>query len=759
VIILMILALPAMSQNTKGDRPQGGGGQKRENRFRPFKKKNKQAQPNYNRAQSSGVSRASSARRSSKPGKTKVYRQPGNTVTNPGDRQKAWRGNAAGNRVSVRSKSGKNRNVYPQYGRYVNNPSKKPKNTQRAVSNRSTLSRLNKLQGPEPSTPGKKRKVVPRSASRSFIRNRSINVYANFPRPKKRPERAVTRDIAGRKLRTKNYETPRPEIIPSTTPYSKSRRVGDRPYAGPRGPKHRATPSTKQKAWTGDIAGRKIRGRNKSSRPDVQVGQPVFPPRKLHDRYGDRPYRGPSGGYRSASKPGEKRTGLQPNPARTPGIGANGIGGFRGRIKSQRPLKGGGSASGKSWNNRHTPIAVRGPGVNGMKVGGFPGKLKRFGAGDPGLADQGEGFSGYKKTRKPFKGGGSVSGRVWNNSGNAIPVRTPRGENAARAGNFSGNIKAQRPLKGGGSVSGKLWNNKENPINVRTPRGARAGEVNGFPGKLKRFEQDPGFSNQGEEFTGYIRRPRFWKDYVTNDKAAKASLKKKRPTSGTYQTGELQIPVRQRKYVQNKSAAEKALPKQAPTRSTYQAGELQVKIRQSKYVKNKNAAEESLLKKAPTRGTYQTGELQVRVKQRPYGKKEHGAEGSLPGIKPTKSSVKASEFSRSIRRDWDYIRNPSSSQQALKVREPGRAFTRSTDYQGNIKMKKFELFEKNRRLHPDSKFVKINKNNVDSERDMMTNFKLWWARLFKKQDTVPDHLKEKGKKPRYDKGEDGLWYD
>jgi hypothetical protein len=48
---------------------------------------------------------------------------------------------------------------------------------------------------------------------------------------------------------------------------------------------------------------------------------------------------------------------------------------------------------------------------------------------------------------------------------------------------------------------------------------------------------------------------------------------------------------------------------------------------------------------------------------------------------------------------------------------------------------------------------------MNDERDTLTNFKLWWARLFKKQDNQPDHLKEKLKKPRYDKGEQGLWYD
>ena len=62
-------------------------------------------------------------------------------------------------------------------------------------------------------------------------------------------------------------------------------------------------------------------------------------------------------------------------------------------------------------------------------------------------------------------------------------------------------------------------------------------------------------------------------------------------------------------------------------------------------------------------------------------------------------------------------------------------------------------------LHPDAQFVKTNKNNVDDEKGLFTNFKLWWARLFKKNDTQPDHLKEKIRKPRYDKREQGLWYD
>ena len=72
---------------------------------------------------------------------------------------------------------------------------------------------------------------------------------------------------------------------------------------------------------------------------------------------------------------------------------------------------------------------------------------------------------------------------------------------------------------------------------------------------------------------------------------------------------------------------------------------------------------------------------------------------------------------------------------------------------------KYQLFEKNRALHPDAQFVRTNKNNVKGEKDALTNLKLWWARLFKKEETQPEHLKEKLKKPRYDDGEQGMWYD
>jgi hypothetical protein len=296
------------------------------------------------------------------------------------------------------------------------------------------------------------------------------------------------------------------------------------------------------------------------------------------------------------------------------------------------------------------------------------------------------GYQGTVKGRQPLKGGGSVSGKVWNNNERPLDVRAPR--QGSIAAQFRGNIKAKPQLKGGGSVSGKLWNNRETAIPGKT-YSDDARKVSGFPGRNKMFDLHPGFLDQGARYTGPIKLKKFRKNYVQHPDAAEASVKKKRLD----------------------------------------------------------------------KGAFDAEELQVKVRQRAYTRKPHAVDGASPGIKPLKSSVKASEYARGIRRNWDYIRNPSSAEEALKTREPGKAFALSSAYQGNIKMQKFKLFEKTRGLHPDTRFIKTNRNNVAEEKDLLTNFKLWWARLFKKQETQPDHLKEKGHKPRYDKGEDGMWYD
>lgn len=787
--LLFFLSAPAHAQNTKGDKAEvKGSSPKRENRFNPFKRKQK-GKPSYNRAVSKGVTRAGSAWQAGKKAKAqKIYPQKGRFVHNPSAKpSKKNPATPPHRRVTVRSKTGKTKNVYPQYGRYVNNPSRTPKSHQPSYSNKTTVTRLKKLQsGPSGSSSGKIR-VIPRSASGSFIARKSINVYANFPRPKKKGERAYTRDIAGRKLRTKNYETPRPDIIaPTFKPYQHRKRVGERPYSGPAAGSYRSATRSRQQAWTGDIAGRKIRGKNFSSKKHVE-GLPILAKRRRPQRFGDQPYRGIIPGAGAKSRSGSRGAGSA-IPGKAPGRGAMGIGnykgnirggrkffndqgeGFTGMVKARRPLKGGGSVSGKLWNNQGRAIAPRGfkyqgenfsgslkgnrPAKGGGSVSGKMWNNQGRAIAPRGYANQGEGYAGGLKSRRPAKGGGSVSGRMWNNQGRAI---APRGY-ANQGEGYSGGIKSKRPAKGGGSISGKLWNNKETPISPRaySPQGesyagnlkvrrpgpsAHAKNASGFPGKRKLFQDSPGFADQGEEYTGHVkvkRKKETKKDEPIHVKTPPASAKK----IGGY-------PGKMKRFENQPGFVD-------------QGEEFTGYIRRPRlwkdYVKNPNSSEESLKKKRPTSTTLAVDGLHVRVKTRPYVKHDKSAEEALRKLKPTETTMSTGGLQVRVKQS-KYIKNPSSADEALKVREPGKAFARATDYHGNIKMQKFKLFEKNRNLHPDAKFVKTNKNNVPSEKDALTNFKLWWARLFRKQETQPDHLKEKGKKPRYDKGEDGLWYE
>jgi hypothetical protein len=682
--------------------------------------------------------------------------------------------------------------------------SPRPKSVEHGVSNRSVLNHLRGLQSRQPK-PGRKPRIVPRSASASFTARRSTNVWAHFPRPKHKSEQATTRDIAGKRLRTRNYESPRPGITAREfKPYSgRNRRIGDRPYRGPAGGFSTAS-KRGQKAWLGDIARRTIRGIKKPRR--------------------DTPTRIGPGGYKSATKPGEKRTGREPLPVKQPGMsaeilrhatgkvhGRRGIKGggsvsgmwnnkgkslapkiprnpdrsagvFQGNIKRGRQPKGGGSISGRVWNNDNMAIATRIPPRKARKVNGYPGKMLRFENGQPGFRDQGEEFSGSIKAKRPAKGGGSVSAKTWNNKRTPLAVRLPADKRAAQMGAFQGNIKTKRPAKGGGSISG-MWNNGNRAIANRIPP-RRAREVNGYPGKMRRFETgQPGFRDQGEEYTGSIKASRpakgggsvsgkLWNNKKTpipvripeGRSAARlgtfqGNIKRGRPVKGggsvsgklwnnketpveprepgvgakgiDHYTGNIKTgrPVKGGGSVSGKLWNNKETPIQVriPNANGQKADGYSGTIKLSRfgrsYVRNPNASAVALKKTKPGKSVYQEGQLQTKVRQ------------------------------------YDYVKNKSAADDAAKVREPGKSFARAADFQGNIKMQKFKLFERNKELHPDARFIRTNKNNVPEERDMLTNFKLWWARLFRKEETQPDHLKEKGKKPRYDKGEAGLWYE
>ncbi len=127
---------------------------------------------------------------------------------------------------------------------------------------------------------------------------------------------------------------------------------------------------------------------------------------------------------------------------------------------------------------------------------------------------------------------------------------------------------------------------------------------------------------------------------------------------------------------------------------------------------------------------------------------------ALKSIKPTNSFVKGNAYAGGLKMK-KYVHNPNSNKNALNVQAPGRAVARIRDYQGNLKMNK----PLGKNLLPDAQFAHGFRDNVKQDRTLLMNIKLKWAKLFKKNAVQPDAVKEKVRKPRYDKKERDLWKD
>ncbi|HWA34574.1 MAG TPA: hypothetical protein VG737_10615, partial [Cyclobacteriaceae bacterium] len=352
---------------------------------------------------------------------------------------------------------------------------------------------------------------------------------------------------------------------------------------------------------------------------------------------------------------------------------------YSGRQKGKRPVKGGGSISGGLWNNNNRSIQSRPP-----------------------VSEQGGNFSGNIKFKRPEKGGGSVSGKLWNNQNHAIEVRGPRSE---QGGNFAGNIKYKRPEKGGGSVSGKLWNNQNHAIEVRGPRSEQGGNFAGNI-KYKRPEKGGGsvsgklWNNQNRAIE--VRGPRSEQggNFAGN-------IKYKRPEKGGGSVSG--------KLWNNDNKALSVKPEL--NGNVNYSGKVALSRFKKNYVQNPNASKESTKKRHPDATTYSVAGLHVKVR-------EHANK-----------------------------HNPNSDDDALRGRSPGKAAAQIRDFQGNVKMKKYS----GSHLHPDSQFAHGFRDNVKEERTLLMNVKLMWGKLFRKNETQPENLKVKNPKPGYDKREKGLW--
>jgi hypothetical protein len=862
-LAVVVFVSTAQAQNTKGDKPATTSAPAKESKGKLFGKMR------------SGKARPGSSRSRIK----NVFPQSGPFVNNPSrEPSKTPRSNpnktVAGKRVTApRSSSGRITNVYPQRGPYVNNPSRTPKTerpnttrlpsavkstgrrptgidkawtmrsatgqstTPRSVSARIKSSNVYSQKGPfvnNPSTKPRRPDASPRNQPLNKSRNLTMskaaaqarsmgmrgagfqtitaqfltrgknNVYWGKFRKK---EQAVTKDIAGRKLRTLNYHSPKMGLVGrDTLPFfRRTPRNIKRTPSAPLGGYQSATRTGK--AWSGNISGDKIRkpaARGNREKP----GKFVWPrklsvtakgersgkalrnkPQSLSTKKGRAsatpiPARPPGNGgpaMLAFSKRSQGRKVLkgaggsvsgkvwnnknQPVPGKGAPISSMRISGFSGNGKSRRPSKGGGSVSGQIWNNRNQPVTVRRGGAGTIQAAQFRGR-KGYTTGRE-FSQLGLNFTGGKKASRPLKGGGgSISGRIWNNDNRPIDVRTG-GQGTRMAGMYSGTIKTKRPVKGGGSVSGRIWNNDNNPIDVRTGgRGTRMAGM--YAGNIKAKRPLKG----GGSISGQPRNNRNQPIVVrTGGEGSRRGglyggnikYQKKPETAGKSATFSGKIPSvipggemspiglnydgdskAKKKGIDNKPTSPFAkvfkrgktgmLPATHINRDEQMASYAQRGKRSifNRYVQNPKADDESLKKDRAPDG--------LRLK--------------VPILSQTKRSVNAGHYTHVMKQYWDYKHAPNSAKEALKVREPGKANAHIGDLQVNVKMKKHV----DAAMHPDAKFAHSLRDNVKAERTLLMNVRLTWAKLFKKSDNQPRNLKEKPSRPRYDPGEKDLWY-
>ncbi len=650
---------------------------------------------------------------------------------------------------------------FQQTGSFVNRSSK---NTETVSSGSNRYSRRAKLSsGPNP--PGKKRIVTPRSASQQYVTRGRKDVYwGKFSKG----EKAITTDISGNPLRRRNYRTPPNEAVKPKDPYAdRKKSSGDRAYSGTFRSGHVSGSKRTEKAWMGDVSGQPIRKR--ATKQAEVAGRKTTGPAKAggsisaSGKYrSNRPFKAgvgsisASGKYRSnqpfkggagsvsasaryrSNKPLNGRTGSSlsiSNKNRSYNYAPKGGGSISasGKYRSNKPFKGGigsisasaryrsnkplngrtGSSLSVSNQNRSYDYAPKGGGsisATGKYRSNRPfnnriGSLSVSGKNRTyGFKPKGSGSisasAKYRSNQQITSGGGgsiSATGKYRSNK----PFKNRIGSLSVSGQNRTHNFKPN----GGGSISGKVWNNNNKPIEGRTLSIGPSAMAN-FQGKTKTKEPKKG----GGSVSGKL-----WNN---NGQPIEVRIPTGAQAAAVGYSGKTKLPFFKRAYVRNPNAVEKALKKESPLETVYMADG-----------------------------------LQVAVKAKQTGTKPKAVKGSMPGLAPTKATVKASEYSRSIKMYWSYKHNPSSADLSLKTIAPGRAHARITDYQGNIKMGKYN----DKRFLPDARFAHGKQNNVKQERTMMTDFKLLWTKIFKKNGTQPTAVKEKPVRPRYDKRERELW--
>ncbi len=689
-------------------------------------------------------------------------------------------------------------------------------------------------------------------------------------------ENATTKDIAGRRLRTRNYRSGKPNnatggfmpyygrSAPQGAPKSYAARGGRRveragwnnqgkPIMGKgRSPNAEAAANYKGKmplaalpgfgkgkagTYTGNIPARRLR-RYGAGKASVYAG----------NRKAKKPLKGGGSvtrGWNNGGMPilgrgrgvnGEAMSAyrgkmpLSAMPAYGPGnssryrgniparklrkYGPGRASAYAGKRRAQKPLKGGGSIT-RGWNNGGVPILGRSRGANDEAISGYQGKLPLsavpgYGPGKTGkyrgniparkLRKYGPGrasaYAGNRKAQKPLKGGGSITGH-WNNKGQPIAVRgkTPANEAMAtyqgkmplsalpsygrgKEGTYAGSIKAKKPLKGGGSITGH-WNNKGQPIAVRGKTPANEA-IATYQGKMP-LSALPSYG-RGKEgaYQGNIKAGRKGKGPHTErfiggnarvrpkelGQAPGASYGKRKKILFAYfgtEGGHMPAVGRMQK---NKAVVS---PRVKLTRYGQSPGTENGRTRSLTFLRMGNPTQGGLHAEVGKRSKNNQlpeglkGANRLRATAAPGTKRGRTRSLSFWALgNPTQGGLHKETHTTKKNRN---LPDELSAKEKYRIKgSPGLANGRSTTFsfwaignptKGGLV---YSPAQARGRLHPSSSYTKGGKSrNSVKEKEQPVKIKIWWAKLFKKNSNQPDAVKEKTRRPRYDKGEREIW--
>jgi hypothetical protein len=432
------------------------------------------------------------------------------------------------------------------------------------------------------------------------------------------------------------------------------------------------------------------------------------------------------------------------------------------------------------WNNNGQAVTEIGVTRSGALAGNYSGNIKRRKL----FADEEYAYRGFQKVDKQskrrdeyayrgfLKGGksqgnyvGSVH-RLWNNGGKATTeIGVTR--SGALAGTFQGNLKQQSKGKSVATRRGS-WNNNNKAVTEIgiTKYGALAGN---YHGNLKAKPRGTSvaatrgsWNNNGKAVTeiGITKSGALAGNFSGHTKAKERGKSVARPSVSWNNKG--------------KAVTELDVSKSGALAGGF-SGHLKAKSKKD-YPLNTERGSWNNQSKATTRlepsnagisaGKFsgntkfkrQSHDVDVDIEDRMKVKKDYvqNPHSVALAIKKEKPNInhRAGNFASGAKVIGKRTHGPHSVDDALDMYH-NQASARRTDYQGNVKMRKFV----DRRESPDARFIHTGENNVKEDRTLMTNVKLLWARLFQKSDSQPSNLKEKGGKMKYDKGEKGMWAD